>query len=303
MDAIDVKYIHLISARLEKFKKVKRDLYNFRCPICGDSKKNKNKTRGYLYSAKRDVNFKCHNCGSGMTFNSFLKQLDLGVHKQYCIEKFKIGKTGRSHITNEPKFIFEKPKFSKKLSLPLCSEIEVASNYLERRKIDPTKFHFAEDFASFVKSFPEASHHNLRKEQRIIIPLYYEKVLIGFQGRSLDSKSIKYITVMLKEEAPKIYGLDNITKNEAVYITEGPFDSTFISNSVAMCGADVDISNLGISNPVWIYDNEPRNREILSRISRTIDSGHSIVIWPTQIKRHGGWRPSWPRSILNSLRG
>jgi len=284
MDSIDVKYIHLISVRLEKFKKVKRDLYNFRCPICGDSKKNKNKTRGYLYSAKRDVNFKCHNCGSGMTFNSFLKTLDLGVHKQYCIEKFKQGKTGRSHITNEPKFIFEKPKFSKKLSLPLCSEIEVASNYLEKRKIDPTKFYFAEDFASFVKSFPEASHHNLRQEQRIIIPLYYEKTLIGFQGRSLDSKSIKYITVMLKEEAPKIYGLDKITKDEAVYITEGPFDSTFISNSVAMCGADVDIGNLGISNPVWIYDNEPRNREILSRISRTIDSGHSIVIWPTQIK-------------------
>jgi hypothetical protein len=88
---------------------------------------------------------------------------------------------------------------------------------------------------------------------------------------------------MLKEGAPKIYGLDNITKSSSVYITEGPFDSTFIRNSIAMCGADLDISNWGISNPVWIYDNEPRNREILSRISRTIDSGDSIVIWPSHI--------------------
>jgi hypothetical protein len=122
------------------------------------------------------------------------------------------------------------------------------------------------------------------KEPRIIIPLYCDKDLIGFQGRSLNSKSIKYITVMLKEGAPKIYGLDNIRKDTRVYITEGPFDSTFISNSIAMCGADLDISNWGISNPVWIYDNEPRNREILNRINKTIDSGDSLVIWPSHIR-------------------
>ena len=84
MDSIDVKYIHLISARLEKYKRVKPNLYNFRCPICGDSKKNKSKARGYIYSAKRDANFKCHNCGAGMTFNSFLKTLLI----LYNVEKF-----------------------------------------------------------------------------------------------------------------------------------------------------------------------------------------------------------------------
>ena len=88
---------------------------------------------------------------------------------------------------------------------------------------------------------------------------------------------------MLNEEAPKVYGLNTIDKTSPVYITEGPFDSTFICNSIAMCGADVDISNWGISNPVWIYDNEPRNREIVNRIDRTIDNGNSIVIWPNNI--------------------
>lgn len=284
MDSIDVKYIHLISARLEKYKRVKPNLYNFRCPICGDSKKNKSKARGYIYSAKRDANFKCHNCGAGMTFNSFLKTIDVGIHRQYCIEKFKEGKTGKSHITNEPKFVFEKPKFSQKISLPLCSEVEIASTYLKNRKVDPTKFYFAENFAAFVETFREVSHKNLRQDPRIIIPLYYDKTLVGFQGRSLNSKSIKYITVMLKEGAPKIYGLDNIEKDSRVYITEGPFDSTFIRNSIAMCGADADVAEWGICNPVFIYDNEPRNREILNRIGKTIDSGKSVVIWPLHIK-------------------
>ena len=114
-------------------------------------------------------------------------------------------------------------------------------------------------------------------------PLYYEKNLIGFQGRSIDPNPVKYITVMLDDDAPKIYGLDNIRTDAPVYVTEGPFDSTFIRNAIAMCGADADVSKWGISNPVWIYDNEPRNREIVNRIAKTIDSGDSVVIFPSSI--------------------
>jgi transcription elongation factor Elf1 len=284
MDQIDAKYISLVSARLQKFKRVKADLYNFRCPICGDSQKNKSKARGYLYSAKTSVNYKCHNCGASLSLNNFLKKMDVTLHKSYCLEKFKEGKTGRTFTTNEPKFVFEKPKFAQRIVLPLCSEVEVGRTYLQNRKIDPTKFYYAENFDEFVRTFQGLDYGYMGKEPRIIIPLYYDKDLIGFQGRSLNSKSIKYITVMLKEDAPKIYGLDNIERNSRVYITEGPFDSTFIRNSIAMCGADLDISNWGISNPVWVYDNEPRNREILNRISKTIASGDSIVIWPSHIK-------------------
>ncbi len=88
---------------------------------------------------------------------------------------------------------------------------------------------------------------------------------------------------MLDDDAPKLYGLDDVDKTKQVFVTEGPFDSTFIRNSIAMCGADADVSKWGISNPVWIYDNEPRNREITNRISKTINAGHSVVIWPESI--------------------
>ena len=109
MDLIDSKYIGLISSRLQKFKKVKNDLYNFRCPICGDSQKNKNKARGYLYQVKNNVNFKCHNCGASLSFNNFLKDIDVSLHKQYTLEKFKEGHTGRNFVTEEPIFNFTKP--------------------------------------------------------------------------------------------------------------------------------------------------------------------------------------------------
>ena len=283
MDHIDSKFIGLVSSRLEKFKRVKANLYNFRCPICGDSKKNKSKTRGYLYAVKANTNFKCHNCGASMSLNNFLKEVDPAIHKQYTMEKFKQGHTGRNFVTEEPVFKFEAPKFKKKLKLPKASEHPRSAGYLTARKLNPDDFYYAKHFKKFANSLKPTFDNEKYDEDRIIIPLYYEKNLIGFQGRCIDHSPVKYITVMLDDDAPKIYGLDNIRTDAPVYVTEGPFDSTFIRNSIAMCGADADVGRWGISNPVWIYDNEPRNREITNRIAKTIDAGHSVVIWPDAI--------------------
>ena len=283
MNHIDSKFINLVSSKLQKFKRVKSDLYNFRCPICGDSKKNKSKMRGYLYAMKADVNFKCHNCGASMTFSSFIKHLDPVIHKQYVFERFKQGTTGRATVVEEPKFHFETPKFKTKIRLPKASENPSSDGYLTARKLDSTQFYYAEQFKKFVNTLKPTFDDTRYDEERIIIPLYYEKNLIGLQGRSLGPSKVKYITVMINDDAPKIYGLDNIRKDAPVYITEGPFDSTFIRNSIAMCGADANVDRWGISNPVWIYDNEPRNIEIVRRIGNTIDSGDSIVIWPNNI--------------------
>ena len=284
MDHVDSKFIGLVSSRLLKFKKIKADLYNFRCPICGDSQKNKGKTRGYLYSVKADMNFRCHNCGASMTLSNFLKTLDPVIHKQYVFERFKGGKTGRGTVVEEPKFNFEAPKFKPKLDLPKASENPAAKSYLEKRKLNPDKFYYTDKFKAWSNSHKKTFDDVKYDEPRIIIPLFYKDTLVGFQGRSLGPSKVKYITVMINDDAPKIYGLDQIRGGTPVYITEGPFDSTFIRNSIAMCGADGDVGKWGVSTPVWVYDNEPRSKEITTRISDTIDRGDNVVIWPNQIK-------------------
>ena len=282
MDLTDSKFIGLVSSRLQKFKRVKADLYNFRCPICGDSQKHKNKARGYFYQVKVNTNYKCHNCGASLSFNNFLKQIDPTLHKQYTMEKFKNGHTGKNFVVDEPKLEFKKPVFRKKIDLPKASEIPVAKEYLEKRKIDPTKFYFAKKFKQWTNTQKQTFDTIGRDESRIIIPMYdTERNLIGFQGRSLGPNSVKYITVMINDDAPKIYGLDKIRRDAPVFVTEGPFDSTFICNSIAMCGADGDVRKWGISDPIWVYDNEPRNNEIVKRISETINRGERVVVWPS----------------------
>ena len=284
MDLVDSKYIGLISSRLQKFKRVKPDLYNFRCPICGDSQKHKNKARGYIYVVKNNTNFKCHNCGASLSLNNFIKKIDGTLHKQYTLEKFKEGHTGRGFVVEEPEFKFKKPVFRKKLDLPKASENADAREYLEKRKLNPDKFYFANNFKRWVNTKKQTFDTIGRDESRIIIPMYdRDKNLIGFQGRSLVPNSVKYITVMLEDEAPKIYGLDSIDEKLPVYVVEGPFDSTFVNNSVALCGSDGDLGYLKGSDLILVYDNEPRNREIVNRIERCIERNQRVVIWPNNI--------------------
>ena len=288
MDIIDSKYIGLVSSRLQKFKRVKANLYNFRCPICGDSQKHKNKARGYFYQVKTNTNYKCHNCGASLSFNNFLKQIDSTLHKQYILEKFKEGHSSISGVGNfvvdEPKFDFKKPIFKSKLDLPKASKIPIAREYLEKRKLDPNKFYFAQKFKEWTNKQKQTFDNIVKDESRIVIPLYgQDNELIGFQGRSLVPNSVKYITVMLDEEALKIYGLDQVKTEKPIYVLEGPFDSTLVENAVAMCGSDIDIRTFGWSDYIWVFDNEPRNREIVNRISKTIDRGDQVVIWPKHI--------------------
>jgi len=281
----------LISSRLLKFKKVKPHLYNFRCPLCGDSSKNKNKARGYFYQVKNNTNFKCHNCGINISFNNFLKEIDITTHKQYVFEKFKEGHTGKNFVVEQPEEVFKKldskPQFKKKVEINLPSAFDIPQSriYLHSRAIFDGDFYYSSNFKEFVNELKPHSFESTKYgEPRVVIPLVRNHQLMGVQGRALSYNPIKYITIMLDDDEPKIYGLDNITKDAPVYVTEGPFDSTFIRNAIAMCGADADVARWGISDPVWVYDNEPRNSEIVSRISRKIDADEKVVIWPSNIR-------------------
>ena len=287
MDLIDSKYIGLVSSRLQKFKRVKSDLYTFRCPICGDSQKNKNKTRGYIYPIKNNTNFKCHNCGASLSFNNFLKHIDPTLHKQYTLEKFKEGHTGKNFVVEEPVFEFKKPIFKKKLDLPKASENPIAKLYLEKRLLNPEKFYFANKFQEWTNTQKPTFSRIVRDESRIVIPLYTrEGELFGFQGRSLGPSNVKYITVILDESIPKVYGLDEVSTDETIYVTEGPFDSTFVENAIAMCGSDILLDSLNLGDDiVYVLDNEPRNKEICNRISKLIDRGKKVVIWPTAVQQ------------------
>lgn len=289
---IDSKYVSLISTRLQKFTKRRDNLYTFRCPYCGDSKKNPNKTRGFFYKEKNDLYFKCHNCDRGTTLYNFLKDWDPSLCREYQIERFKNGENGYS---NYPKPKVEETNYSltQFVKHALLSGIDAISDlssehyarqYLENRLI-PTSFFsnlfYTDDFKDLIDTVEPDNEYLLKKnDPRIVIP-FFDKIgeVLAVQGRALKDNKLRYITIKLKKNAPKIFGLDRLDTSETVYVVEGPFDSLFIPNCIAAAGSDLP----EFKDAVYIYDNQPRNREVVSKISKLIPD-NKVVIWPENIE-------------------
>ena len=290
----DIKYLNLASSHLQSFKKKGDHLWNFRCPVCGDSQKNRTKARGYVYRKQNALFYKCHNCGDGRSVSNLIKFLSLDIHKQYVLEVYKDGENRYTQPKEKPKYEFKRPSFKKKqqIKLPNIRSLPVehyAKQYVLNRKVPPT-FHsllyYADDFKQWVNSTVEmGTKYELQEnDSRLVIPFFDKKGnLIGAQGRALDQSELKYITIKISEDFKKIYGLDRVNINKHVYVVEGPIDSMFLDNCIAMAGSD--ISDLSfIKDKVIVYDNEPRNKEIVKKLEKQIIQNNSVCIWPSNLK-------------------
>lgn len=291
---IDYEFLDRIAFGLEKFKQVRSGTYNFRCPYCGDSQKHRNKARGYLFTKDSGLVYKCHNCGVGRSFGNFLKDNAPDAYNDYVMKRYEKGLTGKGRNVAKPKPQFKKPIFKKKKTslLERCDELNKehpAIGYLLGREI-PKEFYselyYTDQFCTWVNTQKPTFQDVKKDHPRIIIPFMDTNgEWFGFQGRSLSpDDKLRYITIMLDESKTKIFGLNRVDFNKTVYITEGPFDSLYIDNAIAMAGADIDWSALKDKEVVFVFDNEKRNADIVCRMEKAIDRGHEIVIWPDNLR-------------------
>jgi hypothetical protein len=286
---VEIKYLNLLSSRLDKFKQKKPYLWNFRCFYCGDSQRNKNKARGFVFQLKGELLYKCHNCGVSVPFPKMLQDLDMGLYKEYRMEKFQSPK--RVDMRKVKRVVSSKPVFTKNIladitPLDNLNNSHPAKEYILQRKLPTEALYYTEKFKEWTNSVKPNTFPNTEEDEgRIIIPFRdKEGNVFGYQGRSLHSTGLRYITVLLDEGQPKIFGLNTINYEKPIYITEGPFDSLLLPNAAAMAGADASTNVLGDAVCVYVYDNEPRNREITKRIEKHISNGDSVVIFPSSIK-------------------
>ena len=290
----DSKFLGLLSPKLEKFKQVRDHLWNFRCPLCGDSRRNRSKARGYVYRKKSDLFYKCHNCGSGLSIGNFIKEIDPTLHKHYVMERYKAGETGKRK-TKEPEFKFEPPKFKPKkttIHLPSIGSLpkeHYARVYYEAREIPNhfmDKIFYAEDFKKWAQSVCQVDYSTLMSgEPRLVIPFFdRDNKLIGAQGRALRESKIRYVTIKVHENAPKVFGLERWDSKNHTYLVEGPIDSLFLPNCLAMAGGDMrDNDFLDKTRTTIVFDNEPRNYEVGNKMRVLLRKGWKVVVWPDTV--------------------
>ena len=290
---IDVKYINLLSPRLDRYKVKTNSPFtaNFRCPICGDSKKNRHKARGYVFSRKGGLFYKCHNCGMGATLGNLMKEIDPTLYNQYVMERYKEGNVRQSHAKVTTIMDFE-PKFKKKNLLDeLLDPVRntPAEKYLRDRKIPESRWdelYYIDNIEKIEQLSDKYKDRIIGNEARLVLPFYdRDSKLVGVTCRALGDERLRYVTVRVNEDKPMVYGLDKVDITKDIYVTEGPLDSLFLDNAVAVGNTDLkQVSNLlPFERLVFIFDNQPRNKELVKIINRAIEGGARMVIWPENL--------------------
>ena len=280
---IDIKFIHLISPRLDRFKKLRDYLYNFRCPYCGDSQKQANKARGYFYRKEAQMNYACHNCGKSTTASKVIQYVDSSIFREYCLERFV--------DDSEPTYKFDTPKFEKKdpklRDLIPINKLEIAHPALQiliDREI-PIKHY--EQFYLCHKFCAWAEINSNKDHPRLVIPFRDEKgEVFAAQGRAFGNEQPKYLTVKF-DDRPKIFGLDRLDFSKPISVVEGPIDSLFLDNAIAVAGLDMlqVVNHFDKDQLIMILDNERRSQATVNKMETLIDNDYNICIWPDTISQ------------------
>ena len=295
------KYADLLSLRLDQHSLKSMSPYksNFRCEICGDSSRNKHKKRGYLLEKEGGIMYYCHNGCGGRSIETFMKEYHPDLYQQFVFELFRSKDIGKFREkveapTTPVKIIPKGDYLNGLIPLSRLPPKHPAREYALTRHFPYKMFSeifYCEKFMSYVNAhipgkFKEAAvkYHD---HDRIIFPLCKPNGdLFGVIGRAIGDQEVRYLTIKFDERAPKIYGLERWERKQHTYVLEGPIDSFYLPNAIALAGTDGDVNllNLNSNNSTIVLDNQARNREVISKYAKYISQGHAICIWPDSVK-------------------
>jgi hypothetical protein len=277
--------------------------YNFRCPICGDSKKNPHIKRGYVLFKDSNWIYHCHNeCGS-MSFFKFLKERHNDVYRNVLFHAFD-----RSDWKKKTKKVIPKQeatfkgtniyKFQKGELIGITDAhptAKIALNYCISRKIPKSIYshwYVCLKDSKFIVRGPDGNYIYNDKGipigneygNRLIIPYYrYGGDWVQFDARDLNEKSfLRYRN--LEGADRELYNGDFLNVNEPFFLFEGSIDSTFVRNSVAFGGTKHLMSFLNqfphiaehAHNGTVIWDNDEAGYD---EIPKTVDLGFKWFDW------------------------
>ena len=299
---IDYKYIALLGTYLIGFKQVGNNLWNFRCPLCGDSEKKQTKKRGYIYLKENSYRFHCHNCGRDMPLKSFLYNVVPELYKDYR-EETLFGKLTHSDqeikqlCKHQSKPIERRLNNDEKKYLINLTELgddHPAIVYVRdvRRipRIRWNRIHWTENFQELINEHFGDKYKNSNLPSTgivFVVHAFASKVsgiegipVIGYQLRSIDPncpKSKRFVTC-IEPQKTGVYGIEHIDWSKQIFVTEGPIDSLFIPNCIAVMTSA--LYRVKIDDAIYVNDCEPRNKEIVKQIERAINQGCRVTLLP-----------------------
>lgn len=255
--------------------------YNFRCNVCGDSKKSKKKKRGNIYLKDSKLLYYCFNCNYSASVEYWLKSYFPDSYNSYLTEflqlnNFKLIDTSANiEIVNKTTEIEDKShlKYFKSIIKHKSELADKAIEYCTNRRINKEvwkKWYVAID--GFYKN-------------RLIIPFYNKNNKIYYwQGRTLYNQEPKYLNRLVDKP---IYNIDHINKELPVIVTEGVIDANFINNSISVLSKswsiDIDNQLKELECYYWL-DNDLAGKE---KSIELLKDGRHVFLWSKFVKDYG----------------
>ena len=297
---IDVKFANILGSRLRNFKQKKDYLWNYSCPVCGDSTKNKLKARGYIYRAKSDLFCKCNNCGHGTNLGNLIKYVDTKLYDEYVLKRYKSGATRYNDHKDiaDTSVVLETPEeelleddiLESLTRIDKLPDAHPVLQYIKNRQIPEDKWkllYFAPKFKAYTNTItPKFQEPIVDEHPRLIIPYFTTAgKCFAYQARAFGKEEPKYYTIKVDETQEKIYGLDRLDYSKRIYVVEGPIDSLFLPNAIAVSGASFDTPTIRsiLTNATIVMDNEPRNKDIVKQLDKYINLGYNVCMFPDTV--------------------
>lgn len=272
--------------------------YNFECPICNEGKSAGKKRRGF-YNAD-DNYFYCHNCNRGWDVIKWIQTV-CGINYHEIVEESQsynyttidesvsarfyepVKKTDFGTLPEDSINLFDDCQLNYYIHEPT---VRMAHQIITSRRIDKA----INKPKSIWVSLKDKIHKN-----RLCIPFYDEDNQIRFyQTRTILAEDMndkpKYLSKLNAEK--RVYGINNVNPLiDYLFIFEGPIDSMFIENGVAVCGLHLTESQQVILNKyalyekIWVPDNQFIDNAAREKSLQMIDDGASVFIWPKELRQ------------------
>jgi len=292
---LPTQYIIQMFYQYAGFPKYKKgtQVYNGCCPSCREGKSWGRKKRLY-YMPKEDYLI-CHNCQrSWNPINWIMEQSGMAFHEvineseQFDSDEFEV-----NEVTNKPIVkvgtlpddsinLFDKQQtnFYKDNKV-----VQDALKYITNRRLDT------------AVNRPRALYISLKDyvhKNRLCIPFYNSDGQITYyQTRALYKKDEidkpKYLSKMHGEKA--VFGMHNVDPElDHLFIFEGPIDSMFVKNGIAMAGISLsekqeeELKPFIFHNKIWVLDNQLDNKDVKKKLTQLVEQGEKVFIWPKKYK-------------------
>jgi DNA primase len=271
-----------------------QNVFNAECPVCKEGK-SAGRTRRLFYFPHKQY-FYCHNCVKSWRPFEWVKDITGWTFPEIVRKNNE-----KEGLVQTKKLVYPIVQAQKVIEIPDLPEnsidltdktqieyyndnkfVKLALNYCQKRRL----WTATNSCKRFYLSLEDRVHKN-----RLVIPFISDNGKTNcYQTRALTENQFpKYLTKFGEKE---MFGINNINEEiPYVFIFEGPIDSMFVKNGVAMASLAPtehqlqQLTNLIGYEQIWVFDNDKNNKQTSRKIEKYIKEGKKIFVWPKEFQK------------------